>query len=312
MTEGFQQKTWQDFYEQAWQLRLNFMNAEIAKGETQPLRIIQKLHHHQRTHQVEKNPKTNTVEFQQKSDLPKTQNNIHENAQGISIGATDKSLPGTALQEWHSMGDSHFSVPHYMQLDKTSFLIDLMEQLNPMALVELGAGYGQNLIELYYNGGPDIPYYAGEFTKSGVEAINKLSSLDAKLNLQGFSFDHTNPDLSFLPKLDSILIFTCHSLEQVQQVPVELLKCLAQAAPKVWVLHMEPFGFQMAQAQNQYTELDRIQQKAFEEKGWNHLISHFQLFPVCGFCLLEITRFKLVMSVVNLITCAKSLPSALK
>ncbi|MCP5464825.1 MAG: hypothetical protein H7A33_07365 [Deltaproteobacteria bacterium] len=79
-----------------------------------------------------------------------------------------------------------FSVPHYMQLDKTSFLIDLMEHQSHGA-AEL-RWLWPNLIELYYNGGPDEPLTM--LVSSQRVAVGQLITLlfDAKLNLQGFFF----------------------------------------------------------------------------------------------------------------------------
>ena len=44
---------------------------------------------------------------------------------------------------------------------------------------------------------------------------------------------------------EKVLLFTCHSLEQVKRLPERFFDVLAAAAPEVTAIHLEPFGFQI-------------------------------------------------------------------
>ncbi|MCC7016754.1 MAG: hypothetical protein IT564_06085 [Rhodospirillales bacterium] len=115
------------------------------------------------------------------------------------------------------------------------------------AIVELGAGYGRALFELYFQGGPSKARYIGaEFTRSGQELMAKFLKLAPGLPFETAFFDHQKPDLSFLRKRTKrVLIFTHHSIEQVKTLPENYFSVLADAAPYVVGVHFEPFGFQL-------------------------------------------------------------------
>lgn len=116
------------------------------------------------------------------------------------------------------------------------------------AIVELGAGYGRALIEIYFQGGPSRARYIGaEFTRSGRELMSEFLKLAPALSFKTAFFDHNRPDLSFLgKKTKRVLIFTHHSIEQVKTLPDNFFSVLAAAAPRVVGVHFEPFGFQLA------------------------------------------------------------------
>ncbi|MSO85359.1 MAG: hypothetical protein EXR04_05330 [Rhodospirillales bacterium] len=113
------------------------------------------------------------------------------------------------------------------------------------AIVELGTGYGQNLFEIYCRGGPKTRYIGAEYTASGRELMGKFHALDPAMPLEIVAFDHKAPDLSFLAGAEKVLLFTCHSLEQVERLPERFFDVLAAAAPEVTAIHLKPFGFQI-------------------------------------------------------------------
>ena len=79
-------------------------------------------------------------------------------------------------------------------------LIDIIDETGPYdSIVELGCGYGRNLIEIFYKGGPtDVRYFGGEFTQSGVEIASKLAAATPKINAKFFHFNHLEPSLEGL------------------------------------------------------------------------------------------------------------------
>lgn len=113
------------------------------------------------------------------------------------------------------------------------------------AVVELGAGYGRNLFGIYYRGGPVTRYIGAEYTASGRELMGKFHALDPAMSLEIVPFDHKAPDLSFLKGAKKVLLYTCHSIEQVERLPDDYFDVLAASAPAVTGLHFEPVGFQI-------------------------------------------------------------------
>ena len=78
-------------------------------------------------------------------------------------------------------------------------------------------------------------------------------------------FDHKAPDLSFLPPLRRVLLFSVHSIEQVKTLPADYFDVLARAADTVTGMHFEPFG-------HQFGRMDPVakRQRAWSaERGWN-------------------------------------------
>jgi hypothetical protein len=112
-------------------------------------------------------------------------------------------------------------------------------------IVELGCGYGRNLVELFFNGGPKIPYFGGELTETGRAIGDALASLSKEQTLSFHPFDHVSPDLSWMPRCNRALIYTVHSIEQVYKIDTTFFECIAGSAEHVTGLHLEPFGFQV-------------------------------------------------------------------
>ena len=56
--------------------------------------------------------------------------------------------------------------------------------------------------------------------------------------------DHAHPVFDFMPRDENILVFSCHSLEQVAILPQDYFVKLAESADSIRGVHIEPFGFQ--------------------------------------------------------------------
>ncbi|MBR8465152.1 hypothetical protein KDE13_02080 [Campylobacter sp. faydin G-140] len=159
-------------------------------------------------------------------------------------------------------------VPFYVKNIIADFLIDAYDKTGPYdAIVELGCGYGRNLFDIFYRGGPiDVAYYGGEFTQSGVQIATELAAATPNMNIKFFHFNHLNPEISFLTsEIKRAFVFTCHTIEQVTMIPDNWFEVVASIASHVRCIHLEPFGFQV----RTLGETTKLQKEMFNENQWN-------------------------------------------
>jgi hypothetical protein len=112
-------------------------------------------------------------------------------------------------------------------------------------VVELGAGGGINLLNLWLWGGPLVPYYALEPAEAGRETAAMLAALEPKLDLTTLPYDYEHPRYDELPRVGHALVFTVHSVEQVTELPREAITGLFELGDRVTGLHFEPVGWQI-------------------------------------------------------------------
>jgi hypothetical protein len=113
-------------------------------------------------------------------------------------------------------------------------------------VVELGAGGGINLLNLWLWGGPLVPYYALEPAETGRETAAMLAALEPKLDLTTLPYDYEHPRYDELPRVGGhALVFTVHSVEQVTELPREAITGLFELGARVTGLHFEPVGWQV-------------------------------------------------------------------
>lgn len=243
---------WGAYYEKLWRERLKVMREFVAAGESDPLRVIHRFLSHERL---------NPIGLEVHSDgSMETVRKVDKNPYGFPMLPT-----GVPAFRVTSVRGKPTIVPYYENL--MDFVVDYCRDKSFDAIVELGSGYGRNLIELFYRGGPkDIPYYAAEFTDSGVEASRMLAGIAKDMTLESFHFDHREPDLAPIKERGRLLIFTVHSIEQVNLLPKNYFKRLAGHARRTHGIHFEPFGFQVADAPNDVSEAQR---NWIIERGWN-------------------------------------------
>lgn len=120
---------------------------------------------------------------------------------------------------------------------------------NTTAVMELGSGWSSNVFQLYIAHGKTrskkIIYYGGEYTKEGQVCGKFLASLEPGLNYRAFQFDYRNPNVEFLQRQRGhILLFTTHSIEQVDVINPSLFAQLKAIPNPVTVVHFEPVGWQ--------------------------------------------------------------------
>lgn len=118
---------------------------------------------------------------------------------------------------------------------------------NTTMIVELGSGWGNNLLDFYLSGGPrDARYYALEPTRAGRECVSTLASLEPDLRLAALAFDYRAPDYSALPTDNPhVVVFTSHSIETVPQLSESVITKLLERGTSVTGVHFEPIGWQI-------------------------------------------------------------------
>ena len=127
----------------------------------------------------------------------------------------------------------------------------LSRQIRPetSGVMELGSGWSSNLFQLYIAHGATrsnkIIYYGGEYTKEGQLCAKFIAGRELQIKYRSFSFDYRNPDISFLVRQKGhILLFTSHSIEQVDLINSDMFQQLKDIPNPVTVVHFEPIGWQ--------------------------------------------------------------------
>src|SRR5208283_5065732 len=101
----------------------------------------------------------------------------------------------------------------------------LLEQLLALAagadaVIELGSGWGYNLLQLWLQGGPRAArYFALEYTVAGRECTQRLAGLERELDLKVLPFDYYDVDLSALGRFPGrVCVFSCFSIDQIPEL----------------------------------------------------------------------------------------------
>lgn len=263
------------FYENAWAVRHQLLSDFIDKGESNPLRLINSLTKIERHHILEIDTAGNHL-YTPRTKVQLPCENVVTSEDRLNLDLKDCSTFPTGLNfvTHIALYKQYSAIPNYHLKSEATLILDFIKDMEVDAIVELGCGYGRNLIELFYSGGPKVPYYAGEFTKSGQECIKLISSICNEFELIPFEHNHLKPDLSFLKKHKKILVFTAHTIEQVEYIPLKLMEDIATCAEEVICMHIEPFGYQMVDSV-ELSQVDKDHKSFFEKKGWNK-----NFFPV--------------------------------
>jgi hypothetical protein len=220
-------------YEAPWSARLAQIHDVIGQGETELPRVLALVA--RRTEQI------------RKMDLGRGRYVAFD---------TGVELPSRGAQKLH-------------RGSVVEAVIDLCSP-DTQAVMELGSGWGEHLCSVWTSGGPrDATYYACEITASGRECARVLAGLERGLRLKAPYFDYLHPDFSAIARgHKEVIVYSVHSIEQVRDVPMELITRLCGLADSVKVAHFEPVGWQMIDA-GQKTELTRRHEARCKEKNYN-------------------------------------------
>lgn len=248
---AFQNKYWQDFYEKAWAFRAKFLEDQLENGAN-ALQAIKELEKKERRFILMKDNTTGEVSYYQRTlgdDIVCIKDtNIELFAKKVFLGNV-------------------IILPYHSGFRFTDLLVDLIDATGPYdAIIELGCGYGRNLFEIFYGGGPrDAKYLGGEFTKSGVEIAKKLAKKAPKMKTEFFHFNHLEPKLPFKKPFKRAFVFTSHTIEQVMQINENWFDEVVKAGEFVRGAQLEPFGFQI----KQLGEISQAHQEFMEKQKWN-------------------------------------------
>ena len=228
---AFQLPHWQNFYEKAWAFRAKFLESQLQSGAN-ALQAIKELEKKERGYTLGVNDTTGEVLYMKKE---------------ISDDEPHIKDTNIALYSKRGFNGNIIILPKHTSYDFRILLIDLIDATGPYdAIIELGCGYGRNLFEIFYGGGPrDAKYIGGEFTKSGVEIAQKLAKKAPKMKTEFFHFNHLEPKLPFKKPFKRAFVFTCHGIEQVMQINENWFDEVVKAGEFVRGAHLEPFGFQL-------------------------------------------------------------------
>jgi len=263
------------------------MSRIISSGERNPLRVISELESISRFSEQRRTFDDGNGKFIFEEDINYIQHdisNVQVNAKdrSISIAPVTKYPNGLDIDKILPHRDGNLQVPFYAKNNNMEFIADYCRLRNYDAVIELGSGYAQNLIKLHFLGGPKVPYYAGEYTKSGCECASMLGDLDSEINLIPFDFDYLSADFSSIKQFDNVLVFTCHSIEQVTNIPKDLIPKISRIADNVTCIHIEPFGFQLTSSHNE-SEVDKCHRSFFAKNAWNqNLASSLVYHHLCN------------------------------
>ncbi len=244
-----QSKVWQDFYEGAWGARAKVIKEYMASGLS-PIQAINRLEAMQRK-----------SDFRYHADI--------NSYSWITKDGDKNEFSGTPDMRHSSFQGDHIMVPQYAWFNMLDFVADCIENINikePVSsIIELGSGLGNNLIKLFHSGvAPNLPYFGGEYTKSGVAIGQYLADNTPNMNAKFFHFNHLKPKLQ-IDAGEHAFIFTIHTIEQVEEIPKNWFSSVAKVAKKVTCVHFEPFGFQS----RMLGEASRNQATVAAKKNWN-------------------------------------------
>lgn len=113
-------------------------------------------------------------------------------------------------------------------------------------IVELGSGWGKNLFNLFKFGAPlDAEYWGFELTATGRRLMEKVGAACAPtMRLSSSPFDYYDADFTHLAGNVDTCVFTHHSIEQIPEIPENLIERILAIPGFKMCLHMEPVGFQ--------------------------------------------------------------------
>ena len=224
-----QRDVWRDYYEEAWAARANLVRSMIDGHETQAYRLIKRLEAHERKFELVRGP--DGVQYRRR----------YEDHAANGLGGMPPFRPS-------SIRGQEIQVPFHATDNMHNFIIDYMSEKGAYdCVVELGCGYGRNLFEIFYcSGATKIAYFGGELTESGIALARAIAALEPAMDVSFFHFDYMKPDLAAVPKVDRALVFTMHSIEQVRNIDPALFGVIRGIARHVTCIHLEPFGFQLA------------------------------------------------------------------
>lgn len=121
------------------------------------------------------------------------------------------------------------------------------------AIIELGSGWSFNLFQLFVGLGrtrcKEVDFIGAEYTKAGRTCARRIADFDGAIRYSDQHMDYRKPNISFLKDYKKhILVFTHHSIEQVDRIDRRLYQQLSELDADVTLIHFEPVGWQRDRA----------------------------------------------------------------
>lgn len=273
--KGPKHNGWNTFYEFAWDARRKLMKEIIDSGESDPLRVINRfdtlVKFSEQKVELDDDGEVTSIAYDLNSNRPEVDiSNFSKDGVNIMTNIECSRLPhGLPVGKQLPFFDKKSETSYYTETDVNTFIADYIAGKEFDAIIELGSGFCQNLIRLFYHGIPKVPMFGLEYTNSGVQCGNMLAQLRDDMELQSLNFDYNAPDFSEISgRFKNVFVFSRHSIEQVQTIPEDLFEKIGAIADKVTGMHFEPFGFQY-QLNGEVSEVDAVQRDFFFSKQWN-------------------------------------------
>lgn len=158
-----------------------------------------------------------------------------------------------------------------LESDTVQRLSDFLAGHDFDAVVELGSGTGRNLFWLIEKLGSEASRYsfhACEYTAAGRGVTQRLAHVGGVSNLSVHAFDYRTPDLSFLTGKERVLFFSVYSIEQVTEVPAEVVTEMLRRSAQCTCVHFEPVGWQADPDLVQWRAKRSATADALSQVGW--------------------------------------------
>ncbi len=150
----------------------------------------------------------------------------------------DMDLPFQSFT-WHDGVFQPMSFPEanaiYIRL-----VTDTLQACMPAsAIAELGCGYGKVVLRLLTNGAfGAVPFYAAEYTQSGIDVTTKLAAAGGLPITMGWC-DFNDPTLTNLAVPEGAVLYTSFATPYVPELQDAFIESLIARRPKA-VVHFEP------------------------------------------------------------------------
>lgn len=126
-------------------------------------------------------------------------------------------------------------------------LLDTCRRDDPGLIIEMGSGWGRNLLDLWCAGGPAAArYIALEYTAAGRECSRVLAALAPELALDVYPFDFYAPCFASIVRGERALVYTVFGIDQIPYIDRQVFEACLCLADEVTGIHLEPIGWQMA------------------------------------------------------------------
>lgn len=113
-------------------------------------------------------------------------------------------------------------------------------------IYELGSGFGRNLFWLWLSlQNRNVELVGCEITSSGRNASELIAGFDDKIRFKSQNFDFYKIN-EMVKDEEQSLVFTVHSIEQIPEVPDDIVFKLTEKFPNAVFVHFEPLGWQIA------------------------------------------------------------------